>query len=154
MHILLKKRLACLNGYKKCIGVVRACLGRSEETSFCIIDAQNLKNTDTAKRKATKWARKSRALKTYCCRYSSLIHAIAITTADITDRAGVSQTIKHYQKDLSSCSSVRDYTGKVFAHEVKTLLRATVQIAKRSELRTFAVMPKCWLVERTFAWLE
>ena len=30
----------------------------------------------------------------------------------------------------------------------------TVQIAKRSELHTFKVMPKCWVVERSFAWLE
>lgn len=30
----------------------------------------------------------------------------------------------------------------------------TVQIAKRSELHTFKVMPKGWIVERSFAWLE
>ncbi|MFS8410143.1 IS5/IS1182 family transposase, partial [Xanthomonas campestris pv. campestris] len=30
----------------------------------------------------------------------------------------------------------------------------TVQIAKRSELHTFKVMPKRWIVERSFAWLE
>ena len=30
----------------------------------------------------------------------------------------------------------------------------TVQIAKRSELHTFKVMPKRWVVERSFAWLE
>ncbi|OLI92670.1 transposase, partial [Xanthomonas oryzae pv. oryzae] len=29
-----------------------------------------------------------------------------------------------------------------------------VQIAKRSELHTFKVMPKRWIVERSFAWLE
>ncbi|MGQ5522813.1 transposase, partial [Chitinimonas sp. PSY-7] len=28
------------------------------------------------------------------------------------------------------------------------------QIAKRSELHRFAVMPKRWIVERSFAWLE
>ncbi|MCC5070890.1 transposase, partial [Xanthomonas campestris] len=30
----------------------------------------------------------------------------------------------------------------------------TVQIAKRSELHTFKVMPKRWIGERSFAWLE
>ena len=30
----------------------------------------------------------------------------------------------------------------------------TVQIAKRSELHKFAVIPKRWVVERSFAWLE
>ena len=32
--------------------------------------------------------------------------------------------------------------------------QVAVQIAKRSELRTFQVMPKRWIVERSFAWLE
>jgi transposase len=30
----------------------------------------------------------------------------------------------------------------------------TVQIAKRSELHKFVVIPKRWGVERSFAWLE
>ena len=30
----------------------------------------------------------------------------------------------------------------------------TVQLAKRSELHKFAVIPKRWVVERSFAWLE
>ena len=34
------------------------------------------------------------------------------------------------------------------------MLGATVQIAKRSELHKFAVIPKRWVVERSFAWLE
>ncbi|OLK86029.1 transposase, partial [Xanthomonas oryzae pv. oryzicola] len=29
-----------------------------------------------------------------------------------------------------------------------------VQIAKRSQLHTFKVMPKRWIVERSIAWLE
>ncbi|OLI90628.1 transposase, partial [Xanthomonas oryzae] len=33
-------------------------------------------------------------------------------------------------------------------------MHVTVQIAKRSELHTFKVMPKRWIVERSFAWLE
>ena len=38
--------------------------------------------------------------------------------------------------------------GVVLGREVE------VQIAKRSELRKFEVMPKRWVVERSFAWLE
>jgi transposase len=30
----------------------------------------------------------------------------------------------------------------------------TVQIAKRNELHVFKVMPKRWVVERSFGWLE
>lgn len=33
-------------------------------------------------------------------------------------------------------------------------LWATVQVAKCNELHKFAVIPKRWVVERSFAWLE
>ncbi|WP_159089698.1 transposase, partial [Xanthomonas fragariae] len=48
------------------------------------------------------------------------------------------------------------YTGVTFAEGVREILgeQLTVQIAKRSELHTFKVMPKRWIVERSFAWLE
>jgi transposase len=46
------------------------------------------------------------------------------------------------------------YTGETFATEVKSLINAPVEIAKRNELHTFAVIPKRWIVERSFAWLE
>ena len=31
---------------------------------------------------------------------------------------------------------------------------ATVAVAKRNELHTFTVMPKRWVIEHSFAWLE
>ncbi|MDF0607251.1 transposase, partial [Neisseriaceae bacterium TC5R-5] len=45
-------------------------------------------------------------------------------------------------------------TGEAFALAVKDSLGATVQVAKRSELHTFAVIPQRWVVERSFVWLE
>jgi transposase len=33
-------------------------------------------------------------------------------------------------------------------------LEATVQVVKRNQLHTFAVLPKRWVVERSFGWLE
>ena len=46
--------------------------------------------------------------------------------------------------------------GDPFAQGVRESLgeQVTVQIAKRSELHTFKVIPKRWVVERSFAWLE
>jgi len=44
--------------------------------------------------------------------------------------------------------------GQPFADAVYNLLGATVTVAKRNKLRTFAVLPKRWVVERSFAWLE
>ena len=31
---------------------------------------------------------------------------------------------------------------------------ASVEVVKRNELHTFVVLPKRWVVERSFAWLE
>ena len=46
------------------------------------------------------------------------------------------------------------YTGQPFADGVSERMEATVQVVKRNELHTFAVLPKRWVVERSFGWLE
>ena len=48
------------------------------------------------------------------------------------------------------------YVGRPFVQGAQEILgeHITVQIAKRSELHSFKVMPKRWIVERSFAWLE
>jgi transposase len=47
------------------------------------------------------------------------------------------------------------YGGEVFANQVKKVLQgAEVKVAKRSELHQFKVIPKRWIVERSFGWLE
>ena len=46
------------------------------------------------------------------------------------------------------------YTGEPFADAMQELIGATVEVVKRSELHTFAVIPKRWVVERSFSWLE
>jgi transposase len=46
------------------------------------------------------------------------------------------------------------YTGETFADCMKDLLGAEVEVAKRSDLHSFVVIPKRWVVERSFAWLE
>ena len=46
------------------------------------------------------------------------------------------------------------YTGGDFAAAIKHLIGADVQIAKRSEMHKFKVIPKRWIVERSFAWID
>ena len=66
--------------------------------------------------------------------------------------AGVSFTLSK----ISSVLVDGGYTGETFAQGVQEILGkdVTVQVAKRSELHKFAVIPKRWVVERSFAWLE
>ena len=46
------------------------------------------------------------------------------------------------------------YSGGNFAGSISRMLGADVTIAKRNELHKFAVIPKRWVVERSFAWLD
>jgi transposase len=67
------------------------------------------------------------------------------------------QAIDRCRPNLERIESVLvdgGYTGQPFADSVKERLNATVQVVKRNELHTFAVLPKRWVVERSFGWLE
>jgi len=46
--------------------------------------------------------------------------------------------------------------GIPFADGVKALLgeQMDVSVVKRNEMHTFKVIPKRWVVERSFAWIE
>jgi transposase len=138
--------------------MVRQKNGREEKTSFIIVDAQSVKNTDTAKEKGYDGGKKVSGIKRHIAvDTQGLPHCIHITTANITDRDGA---LKAFSLSGDILSEVRNvlvdggYTGEKFAGKVKELLGCTVEVAKRSELHTFKVIPKRWVVERSFAWLE
>ncbi len=46
------------------------------------------------------------------------------------------------------------YTGGAFALSVQELMGTGVGIAKRNGLHRFVVLPKRWVVGRSFSWLE
>ncbi len=134
--------------------------GRKEQTSFCIIDAQSVKNTDTAEEKGYDAGKKVSGIKRHIAvDTQGLPHAIGITTANITDREGALTTLfneKHKEKLERVKEVLTDggYSGEKFANSVKELIGSSVEVAKRNELHKFAVIPKRWVVERSFAWLE
>jgi transposase len=83
-----------------------------------------------------------------------LPHAIHITTANITDREGAVEMINDAKENLKDVLVDGGYSGEKFSSEVNEMIDATVEVAKRSELHKFVVIPKRWVVERSFAWLE
>jgi len=86
-----------------------------------------------------------------------LPHALAVTTADITDRKGCLLSLKRELDNLGAIQKILadgSYTGKAFALSVQELIGAEVEIAKRNELNRVTVLPKRWVVERSFSWLE
>ena len=128
--------------------------------TLLIVDAQSVKNTDTAGSKGYDAGKKVSGIKRHIAvDTQGLPHAVAVTTAEVTDRKGALQAMRHCKANLSKIQSVladSGYMGQPFAQGVQEILgqAVTVQIAKRSELHKFAVIPKRWVVERSFAWLE
>jgi transposase len=88
---------------------------------------------------------------------NGLPHMIHVTTANVMDGARALEGFALYKSNLVNVVNVLvdgGYTGEPFANSVKDLLGATVEVAKRSETHKFGVIPKRWIVERSFAWLE
>ena len=89
-----------------------------------------------------------------------LPHTILLTAANVTDRDGAIQMIScccnvtDYLDILQKLLTDGGYTGENFAQAVKSICGAEVEVVKRNELHTFAVLPKRWIVERTFGWLD
>jgi len=125
-----------------------------------IVDAQSVKNTDTACHKGYDAGKKVSGIKRHIAvDMQGLPHAVAVSTAEVTDRKGALQALARCKSGLGSVQSLlcdSAYVGEPFAQGVRETLgqHVTVQIAKRSELHTFKLMPKRWIVERCFAWLE
>ena len=117
-----------------------------------------MKNTDSAGNKGYDAGKKVSGIKRHIAvDTQGLPHAIHITTANVTDRAGALAMFDRHRDGLNQVQNVLvdgGYTGKPFAAGVRSLLGAAVEVVKRNELHTFVVLPKRWVVERSFAWLE
>ena len=143
---------------KKSGGSSTSPAGGYEETTFLIIDAQTVKNADTAMEKGYDAGKKVSGIKRHIAvDTQGLPHALAVTTADVTDRKGGLLALERERDNLGAVQKVLadgGYTGKAFASSVQESIGAEVEIAKRNELHRFAVLPKRWVIERSFSWLE
>lgn len=143
---------------KKIVGKVRTDNGWKEKTTFCIVDAQSVKNTDTAEEKGYDGGKKVYGIKRHVgVDTQGLPHGIEVTTADVTDRDGailMAEREKEHLSDVEKMLTDGSYTGENFSTRIKDIISAEVEVVKRNELHTFVVLPKRWVVERSFAWLE
>jgi len=112
------------------------------------VDAQSVKNADPAALKGYDGGKKVSGIKRHIAvDTQGLPHAVAVTTAEVTDRKGALEALKRCKPTLGRAQSLlcdSGYVGQPFAQGVRDILgeHVTVQIAKRSELHTFKVMPK------------
>lgn len=132
--------------------------GRNEKTSMVIVDAQSVKNTDSAREKGYDAGKKVSGIKRHIAvDTNGLPHGIEVTTANVTDRDGALLLTHQSKENLSDVEKMLvdgGYSGENFAHAIRKAIGATVEVVKRNELHIFTVIPKRWVVERSFAWLE
>lgn len=81
-----------------------------------------------------------------------MVHA-----ADIQDRDGAKLVFKKIRKYFTTLQLIwadGGYAGKLIYY-VKRYCGWTLEIVKRSDnLKGFRILPKRWIVERTFSWLN
>lgn len=122
-----------------------------------IVDAQSVKNSDSAGPKGYDAGKKIVGIKRHLVvDTQGLPHATAVTPANVTDRQGALQALDRCTDRLLSVRCVQTdagYRGTPFAEAVHNRLGARVEVVRRTEAHRFAVMPQRWVVERSFAWL-
>ena len=86
-----------------------------------------------------------------------LLVGLSVHTADIQDRDGAAlllASICRYYPWLRHVFADGGYAGPKLIGALRGTGRWTIQIVKRSDCaKGFVVLPRRWVVERTFAWL-
>lgn len=136
----------------------RKAKGKNEEPSVGIIDAQSVKNTlVSSENKGFDAGKKIKGIKRHIIVDTlGLILAVVIQSASVQDRHGaidvVSKLFESWKKIIKIFAD-GGYRGKL-VKAMKTTFKIDLEIIKKNELSTFKVLPKRWIVERTFAWID
>ena len=144
--------------YKNQVGMARKKQGRNACSTLQIVDAQRVKNSDTACQKGYDAAKKVSGIKRHLAvDRQGFTHAVAVTTAEITDRKGALFALQQEQTELRQVQCVQCESGYVatpLSQGVRDILakHVKVELAKRTEPASFKVMPKRWSVARSMAW--
>jgi len=138
---------------------VRVLARRSPQPTAAIIDSQSVRAADTVG-KATRGydaGKKTEGRKRHIAvDVIGLILCIVITAASVQDRDGARPLLWKLAVGYRTVTLIwadGGYAGKLVTWASQTL-RRTLQIIKRpDDLHTFKVLPRRWVVERTFGWI-
>lgn len=81
--------------------------------------------------------------------------AVVVHAANIQDRDGGDEVLAAMAGRFSRLKLIwadGGYAGQ-FVSEAKSIFGRVIELVKRKAISTFEVLPKRWIVERTFAWL-
>jgi transposase len=86
-----------------------------------------------------------------------LLLNVVVHPADVQDRDGVLALLRETRRSFPFIERIiadAGYRGPKAQAAVAATGPWSLQIVKRSELHRFVVLPKRWVVERTFAWIS
>ena len=132
--------------------------GKNEEPSVGIIDAQSVKSTlVSSEDKGFDAGKKIKGIKRHIIVDTlGLILAVVIQSASVQDRDGAISVIEKLFENWRKIIMIfadGGYRGKLVG-KVKSKFKIELEIIKRDELHTFKILPKRWIVERTFSWID
>ncbi len=136
----------------------RNLIGKNIEPTVGIIDAQSVKSTLVSSQdKGFDAGKKIKGIKRHIIVDTlGLILAVVIQSASVQDRDGAISVIEKLTENWRKIIKIfadGGYAGKLVA-KVKDQFKIQLEIIKRDELHIFKILPKRWIVERTFAWLD
>jgi putative transposase len=137
---------------------VRKKSGKKATPTAGIIDAQSVKNTlVSSESKGFDAGKKIKGIKRHIIVDTlGLILAVVIQSASVQDRNGAIDVIKKLRaqfKKVILLFADGGYSGKLEA-AVKQRWKIIIQIVKKPQGSAFKVLPKRWIVERTFSWID
>ncbi|MFD5463064.1 IS5 family transposase [Kitasatospora sp. NPDC127059] len=140
-------------------GKVRESAGRDEEPTAGIIDSQSVRAAASVPAATSGYdgGKKVPGRKRHIVVDTlGLLLAVAVTAANITDRQAGQHLLARLRERYWRITLVwadGGYTGHLVDFAAKVLHVALTVIKRTDDTAGFTVLPKRWLVERTFAWL-
>jgi putative transposase len=137
---------------------VRVMHGKKEEPTVGIIDAQSVKSTlVSSEDKGFDAGKKIKGIKRHIIVDTlGLVLAVVIQSASVQDRDGAVDVVNKLCESWKKVVKIfadGGYGGQLI-NTIKTKFKIELEIIKRNELHTFKILPKRWIVERTFSWID
>lgn len=137
---------------------LRQVAGRKRHASAGILDSQSVKSTECSDERGYDAGKKVNGRKRHVLVDTlGLVLLILVLPANIQDRDAARQLLGKFfgrpaRRRVKHIWADGGYAGALVALARKCW-RCTVEIVKRTETHGFKVLPRRWVVERTFAWL-